>query len=79
MPICDHWVDVTNKAAIINLGASKGIVITNVLFRFFIIWIMKYSGAKTETNLAYYITMGIFFTTTLNTGWLIMLSNANLS
>ena len=39
---------------------------------------MSYVGAKTETILAQHITVGIFFCTFLNTGWLIVLSNANL-
>lgn len=61
-----------------SLTASKTIVIINVLIRFFIIWIMDYVGSKTETELAFNITKGIFLCTFLNTGWLLMLSNANL-
>jgi hypothetical protein len=78
MPICKRWVEITQKAEVANVGASKGIVIINTLIRFFIIWIMSYVGAKTETILAQHVTMGIFFCTFLNSGWLIVLANANL-
>ena len=47
MPICKEWVKTTLKDEAESFGASKGIVITNVVFKFFIIWIMTLVGAKT--------------------------------
>jgi hypothetical protein len=78
MPICKDWLKTSQEAEKVSFGISKAIVITNTLIRFFIIWIFSYVGSKTETMLAYHITIGIFFCVNLNTGWLPLLSNANL-
>jgi hypothetical protein len=42
------------------LAASKAIIITNILIRYFIIYIMDYIGAKTQTKKATETTTGIF-------------------
>jgi len=46
-PICQDYWDLQSSAEISNMGASKAIIITNILIRFFIIWIMGFIGAKT--------------------------------
>ena len=78
MPICKRWHEVSLKAEYATMGVAKGIVILNLVIRFFIIWIMNFVGAKTETLLAVHITIGIFVCVFLNTGCLILFSDANL-
>ena len=53
MPICSRWHHVVNMSNDSKLGASKGIVIINIIIRFFIIWVSKFFGSKTETDLAF--------------------------
>jgi hypothetical protein len=78
MPICKRWSEIAFRAEASNFAVSKTIVIFNLVIRFFIIWIMSYVGAKTETLLAVHITLGIFICVILNTGFLILISDANL-
>ena len=58
---------------------SKGIVISNVLIRLFIIKVIDFMGSHTETSLIKNITTSVFICVFINTGVLIMLNSADLS
>jgi len=62
-----------------ELMISKGIVVSNVLIRKFIIVIIDFMGSHTETSLIKNITTSVFICVFINTGVLIMLNNADLS
>ena len=57
---------------------SKAIVVTNVLIRLFVINVVGRTGFKTDTIMAFYISVGVFLFIFMNTAILLLLSNANL-
>ena len=54
------------------------IVITNILIRNFVLYVLGKTGAKSESQLTYYISLSVFLFTFTNTAVIILLSNANL-
>lgn len=78
-PLCKNWLKIENQAGNMELMISKGIVISNVLIRKFIIVIIDLMGSHTETSLIKNITTSVFVCVFINTGVLIMLNNADLS
>jgi hypothetical protein len=78
LPICKNWQEITNKASSMKLMISKGIVISNVLIRLFVIKVINYMGSHTETSLIKHITTSVFVCLFFNTGVLIMLNSADL-
>ena len=77
-PICEKYMKISGKAEVINLVNSKAIVITNVLIRLFVISVLGRTGFKTDTIMAFYISLCVFLFVFMNTGILLLLTNANL-
>jgi hypothetical protein len=77
-PVCEKYTKIEGKAEVINLVNSKAIVITNVLIRLFVISVVGRTGFKTDTIMAFYISVGVFVFVFMNTAVLLLLSNANL-
>ena len=77
-PICEKYMKIEGKATVINMVNSKAIVVTNVLIRLFVINVVGRTGFKTDTIMAFYISVGVFLFIFMNTAILLLLSNANL-
>ena len=69
---------IRTNTELLTFISSKGIVGTNLLIRIFVIWVLEKTGAKSETQMAYMISLSVFLFTFMNTGILVLLSNANL-
>ena len=57
---------------------TNGIIIINTVIRLIIVAIMTKVGYKTESAQAFYITLSVFISQFMNTGVLILISQANL-
>ena len=77
-PICENYARITTKADVINFIISKAIVVSNILIRLIVILILEKTGSKTESKMTFNISLSVFFFTFMNTGILLLLSNANL-
>ena len=62
-----------------NQLASQSIVILNYVLRVFIIMLIKYIGKDTESEQTKLIVNGVFLVQYLNTGFLLLLVNANMT
>jgi hypothetical protein len=77
-PICEEYERKSTKTMLVTQTNSKVIVVTNVVIRHVIIFIMERAGFQTNSKMKFYICFYVFLFTLTNTGILILLTNANL-
>ena len=69
----------TDIATLLNKGVSYLIVGANFVIRTVIISLVKFIGKDTESEQTRLITNGVFVVQFFNTGFLLLLVNANLA
>jgi hypothetical protein len=76
--ICEQYHSKSLKTELVTAINSKAIVVTNVIIRHVVVFIMERTGFKTDSRMTFYISFNVFLFTFTNTGILLLLTNANL-
>lgn len=79
LPICENFFDDKFKGTIIGYAITGVIIAVNEVLRMAIIALITWVGEDTQSERLTSITNGIFFAQFFNTGFLLLLVNANLT
>ena len=77
-PLCQQFEEDMGKELVMNNSIKYLIIIINTVIRMIVIKIIQLVGVDTESSQMKYTTDAVFVCQFFNTGFLLMLCNANL-
>lgn len=77
-PVCEKYTEESYKMKTMNESIKYIIIIINTILRMIIIAIIDKVGLDTQSKEMVFVTNAVFLATIFNTGFLLLIVNANL-